>query len=261
MPDGLEAKTLFLDNLAYVERAAIRICSQSGVQGDAVDDFVSHVTLKLMENDYAVLRQFRSTSSITTYLSTVVVRQFVEFQRQLGGRWRSSAAATRIGPPAPELERLVYRQGYTLSQAAQKLRSSGRSELSDLELARMLAQLPVRDPLRPAQTSSELTLDGLVAADRADEQIRADEAEVRRDHLVAAMRAALESFSPEDRTILWMRFAERSSVPDIARAIEKASKPLYRRVDQLRERLRDALEQRGVRPEDVSGLMEDGERE
>jgi hypothetical protein len=54
--------------------------------------------LKLIENDYRILRSFEGLASLGTYLTTVIARLFLDFQIHEWGRWRPSAAATRLGP-------------------------------------------------------------------------------------------------------------------------------------------------------------------
>jgi RNA polymerase sigma factor (sigma-70 family) len=163
--------------------------------------------------------------------------------------------AERLGPPAPELEALVHREGYSLQQAGEKLRTSGRTTLSDAELARMLESLPVRGPLRPVEVASDSVLEAVEEASRADQAVDAAEETTRRGEMLDALKRALERMDPEDRMIVRMHFMDGRVLADVARALRLEQKPLYRRVERLRTQLREYLESEGVRDADVRGVV------
>jgi RNA polymerase sigma factor for flagellar operon FliA len=173
------AEALFLEHLKWIDRAATFASIKKGMRGADVEDFAARVRMALIEDDYGVVRRFDGGSEFKTYLSTVIMRLLVNFQRELGGRWRASAAASRLGPPADELERLVHRDGFTLPQAGEKLRTEGRTTLSDAELARLFGQLPDRAPLRPEVQEPVKGLEGR-GDSRADERVMEAEAGSRR---------------------------------------------------------------------------------
>ena len=52
-----------------------------------------------------------------------------------------------------------------------------------------------------------------------------------------------------------MHFAEGYTLADVARALRLEQKPLYRRVERLRARLRALLESAGLGGDDVRGLL------
>ena len=255
MLDREAAEALFLKHLDWIDRVASRACSNNGVWGDDAEDFTAWVRMKLVEDDYFVVRRFLGNSEITTYLASVVVRHFVNFQREQRGRWRPSAAAERLGAPAVDLERLVRRDGYTLQQAGEKLRTAGRTRLSDVELARLLAQLPERAPLRPVVGEPATGMDAAPGAWRADERVTETEADARRAEMLGVLGTAMEQLEPEEQLIVKLHFAEGHTVADVARALRLDQKPLYRRVERLRARLRALLESAGLGADDVRGLL------
>lgn len=247
---------LFLDNLAWIEKVAGIVCRKHGVWGDDAEDFASVAKLKLMENDYADLRKFRGDCSATTYIATLVVRRFHEYTRERWGRWRNSAAAEREGQLAKDLETLVHRDGCTLAQAAEQLRSAGKTSLSDTELARILARLPARQPLRAKEVGAPV-IENAPDVNTADSRIGGMELDRQRSALLAALFKVMEQLPAEERNILRMRFADGRSVADVARALRLEQKPLYRRIDQIRAKLRVDLERYGVTADDVRELLAD----
>jgi restriction system protein len=61
-----------------------------------------------------------------------------------------------------------------------------------------------------------------------------------------ALDEALKTLEPEDRLIVQMRFGDGYSVADVARVLQVPPKTLYRRVEGLRLRLREYLENSGI---------------
>lgn len=256
MLDQLNPEAIVVENLAHIQKSATVAARQFGLHGDDAEDFASWVKIRLMEDDYAVIRKFRGESGIRTYLTTVILRMLFAYSRELRGRWRPSAAAERLGPPADELERLVHRDGYSLPQASEKLRTEGRTALTDRELAELFAQLPHRQPLRPTEISSESLLDDAEGASRADERVTAAEARAERRNLLARIGRALAQLTPEDQAIVRLHFQENLSVADVARALNLEQKPLYRRIPRLRERLRELLKREGISEAAVRALLQ-----
>jgi RNA polymerase sigma factor for flagellar operon FliA len=255
MLDREAAEALFLEHLDWIDKVAAISCARSGIRGAVAEDFASQVRMKLLEDDYGIIRRFAGNSGLRTYLATVVTRQLVDFQRGQGGRWRASAAAERIGPPAPELERLVRREGYTLQQAGEKLRTAGRTTLSDAGLARLLGQFPERAPLRPEVQEPATGMGAAPGVSRADERVTEAEAGTRRADMLGALQAALKQLDEEDQLVMRLHFAEGQTVADVARALRLDQKSLYRRVERLRVRLRKLLESAGLSGDDVRGLL------
>ena len=258
MLDREDAEARFLKHLDWIDRFASRACGSQSLWGADAEDFTAWVRMKLMEDDYAVVRSFVGNSELKTYLATVISRHLVNYVREQRGRWRPSAAAERLGAVAVELERLVRGGGYTLQQAGEKLRTSGRTSLSDAELARLLGQIPERAPLRPEVQEPAAGLDA-PGGSRADERVMNAEAESRRAEMRDVLGRALEQLELEERLIVQMHFAQGHTVADVARALRLEQKPLYRRVDRLRARLRGFLERAGLHRDDVRGFLHESD--
>lgn len=255
MTDRTDLEAVFLAQLAWIDRVSSITCAKYGVWGAEAEDFAGWMRMKLVEDDYAVLRNFRGGSELKTYLASVVVHHFITYNRAQRGRWRPSAAAERLGSPVRELETLVRREHYTLEQAGEKLRTAGITTLSDIELARLLAKVPTRGPLRPVQVDPEAVLDATPNASLADERVTAAESEARHGEMMGALGQALEQLEPEEQVIVKMHFADGYTVADVARALGLEQKPLYRRIERLRARLKAFLEGAGLRGDDVRGLL------
>jgi RNA polymerase sigma factor (sigma-70 family) len=239
-PERQRLEALFLSQLGWIERVAAAICRRHGLARDDADEFASWTTLKLIEDDYAVLRKFRGESAVTTYLAVVIAMLFRDYRTHRWGRWRPSAAARRRGALAVRLETLIYRDRLRLEQAGELLRTAGQTHLSDRELAALLAELPTRSR-RPTDAGPDALTDRS-ATDRADDLLVAGEADATKK----TISGLLERLPPEERLMLQLRFWEGLSVAEIARGLGLPQKPLYRRLDRALTDLRGLLVQAGM---------------
>lgn len=252
MPTREVLEQLFLANLPAVEKILGALARRHALSRDAAEEFAAWANLRLIENDYAVLAKFRGESSLPTYLTVVLAMLFREYRVQEWGRWRPSAAAKRGGPLAISLETLVNRDGISLAEAGERLRTSGVTTMSDKELATLVAEFPVRTPLRPAQ-AIEPPADA-VGADRADDIVVLEESSSAAAAAQTALDRALAELPGEDRLIVRLHYMESMSVADIARGLSLPQKPLYRRLERLLGLLRTGLERAGVSRDHVREL-------
>ena len=229
---------LFLEHLPVIDRILAIIARRNALPAADAEEFAAWARVRLTDGDYAILRKFGGRSSLKTYLSVVLSNLFRDYRNSTWGRWRPSAAATRLGPLAIRLEELVSRDGCAVREAIGILRSSGATE-SDAELTRLAARLPRR--------MTEKT----VSVDEVEETLPAprpappaqDEERTRVEH---ALLASIDELPDEDRVITRMRFWDGVSVADIAKALGLDQKPLYRRIEAIQRRLRDSLARHGV---------------
>jgi RNA polymerase sigma factor for flagellar operon FliA len=253
--DRPAVERLFLEQLPAIERVIGALCRRHGLTADDAEEFGSVARLKLIEDDFAVMRKFRGEASLPTYLTVVIARLLQEHRIARWGRWRPSAESRRRGNVAVLLETMVRRDGLRFDEAAERLRTSGETALSDRELAVLLAALPHRAPLRPVEVASESAHDA-PAAEQADDFIERDHIAREQRDVQDALQAALAELNPEEQVIVRMRFWEGLSVADAARALGHEQKPLYRRLERALEQMRSHLEQRGLSRGDVVTLLE-----
>ncbi len=242
---------LFLSELALIERVIGWVCVRRCLRGADAEDFASTVKLRLIENDYEILGRFEGRSSLKTYVTVVVNRLYLDYQRERFGKWRSSAQARRLGPLALRLEALLYRDGRTFEEACRVLQtdpgvSEPREALYELSL-----KLPFRGLRRavsghdhePAEPASGPSL--IEQAER--------EALARRIFLV--LRRALGRLPARERIILRLHVEAGLSLADVARSLGEEQKALYRKRDALLKRLRFDLEAEGIRDRDARELL------
>lgn len=243
---GKTPQDLFLAHLDLIERVISFTCRRHGVRSEEAEELASVVKTKLVEEDYAVFRKFEGQSKLSTYLTTVVQRLFLDWQRARRGRPRPSAAARRMGALAIRLERLLYWDGFSFDEACRILQENHGAEVSWQELEEVAGRLPPR-VIERRHEGGERTEWLPTSGERPDEAALAREREEEARRVVEVLEEALETLEPEDRVILRMRFEDDFTVADIARGLGLEQKPLYPRIEKLKRTLRRELETRGLR--------------
>jgi RNA polymerase sigma factor (sigma-70 family) len=237
----------FLDNLPVIDRVIGVLARRHALSAADAEDFGSWARARIIDKDYAVLRKYAGRSSLATYLSTVITNRFEDYRNSIWGRWRPSAAATRIGPIGIRLEELLYRDGHSLREAIGVLQSAGVT-LSDSEITRLCAKIPVRE------ATGEVGLDELDDASTID-PAPAGTTDDETAEVVAAVRAALGQLSPEEQIIMRMRFWDDISVADIARTLRTEQSPLYRKLESIKNRMRAILATYGIDHQRAAELL------
>jgi RNA polymerase sigma factor for flagellar operon FliA len=220
---------------------------------DEAEDLSAAVKVKLLEDDYAVLRKFEGRSSVRTYLTTVVARCFLDSRTERWGRWRPSAQARRLGAVAVLLDRLLTRDGVAFDEACERLRANHGVPLSRGELEAIRVQLPSRVGRRFVDESEirERAAEGTAEEEALDVAAHLSEA----DRVEAALGSAVAALPPEDRLLLRMKFQDNLQVSRIAQLLGLDQKPLYRRLEQVMKVLRGELEARGIQRDRVLDIL------
>jgi len=224
-----------------IARAAAR---RRRLTPDESEEFRSIVRLRLIEDNYSIIREFRGSSSFRTFLTVVIARQCLDYRASSWGRWRVSSKAKRLGDTAVALERLMGRDGLPFDRAAVTIKETEPAVTTE-RLQELANQLPTR--MKRIRVGEELLDDCSAATPPPDACLSRREGR----RVVGALAGALTTLDPIDRRIMKLRFSEGLSVVGIARqeGLEQAS--LYRRVERILRRLRREIEGRGVNSTDV----------
>ncbi len=248
-----ECRSLLLENLDFIERTVRAIARRNALSHWEADDLAGQVKLRLISGDYAVFRKFRGKSQLTTYLTTVIQNIFRDFRIQQWGKWRPSAAAKRCGEVGVQLEALLYRDGFTVSEAFELLRTRFGVDTADRELHEIV------DKLRPRTTrrfESDVVLSSLSAPERGDRRVVDGERLAAQERVSGALKAALAGLSAEDRLILKLRFADGLTIRAIAKTLGLDQRRIYGRVRKLLSEVRARIVEAGVRCEEALELLD-----
>ena len=248
----LEAPQLLTSNLALVDRTIAFACRRYRFTPEDAEEFASVVKLKLVDDDYAVLRAYEERSSFSTFINIVVQRLALDYLNHLWGKWHSSAEAKRLGDSAVELERLLHRDGRSLDEAATIL-CARHPGLTRESLASLAARLPVRAP-RHYEVDLEEADSVSTRADAEERLMTADRKRLS-ERIAAVVSDILARLPDDDRLILQLRFEGELTVAQIARMLHIEQKLLYRRIEQRMRELKRELQKNGIAWRDVLDLI------
>jgi RNA polymerase sigma factor for flagellar operon FliA len=239
--------------LAEGDRVAALIARRHRLSANDAEDFRSHVAVKLLDDDCAVLRKFQGRSSLRTYLTIVIGRLLLDYRTSAWGKWRPSAEARRAGPTAILLERLTTRDGYGFDEACEILRTNHQVPETRGDLEALAARLPARARRR---FEGEDSLEHLPASGVAsDRQVAAAERAATTDRVFTILNRVKGELPAQDQVILAMRFEDGRAVSEIAAMLHLDQKPLYRRLDRLLQALRAALQREHIDAATVAELI------
>jgi RNA polymerase sigma factor (sigma-70 family) len=241
-----EPSELLLQNLTALQQVITATCRHKGMRPDDIEEFSGVVRLRLVENDYAVIRAYQGRSSFKTFLASVVTRMLIDHQRHEWGKWRGSAGAERLGEVAVELERLLHRDGHPLEEALAVV-CAHHPELTRVQLIELSAQLAPRN----RRTVVTLEEAGDIPFHEADRIENADTA-ARISQIVVAFIAALPR---AEQLVFKLRFDSAMSVTEISRSLHLQYGPLWRGLQKRFQELRQRLERAGIGNADIEKLV------
>jgi RNA polymerase sigma factor (sigma-70 family) len=203
---------LLVANYPLVEEIVRFVARRHRLTPDDANELGSLVRYKLVEDNYHVLRSFQHRSSMRTYLTTVVSRVWLDWQVERWGKWRPSVGAKRLGDTAVRLERLLFRDRLSFSEACETLRNSGIG-VSETQLDRLRASLRSRP--RPVVCSiEEVDPSQCVAM----EEGQPNDPSMMTPALRRALFQAMERLPVTERRLLTLRFVRGWTISRIARA-------------------------------------------
>jgi RNA polymerase sigma factor (sigma-70 family) len=240
------------DEWKTVERMIAFICRRYGLRGADAHDFASIVAVKLYENDCSIIRQYRGESQPQTYLRTVIQRIYLDERVRSRGKWHPSGEASRLGPAAEELERMVYREGLPLDQAIARVRGA-HPEVTHEAAESLFARLPRR------VQRSMISLDDIAltasAADQTDMLAIDHERRKISREASAVIRDLLATLEDRDRLMLQLQFESNIQLSQIARSFGVDQMSLYRRRQKIYGQLAKALAAAGIAEAEVRDLI------
>lgn len=248
----MDHQRLLIDHLDLIDQIVRTTGRRRHLSAPEREDFAGFVHLRLIEDDYAILRKFQNRSTLWTYLAMVIERLSLDFCAEKWGRWRPSAMAERLGPVAVNLERLVTRDSHSVDEAIEILRTNHDVSLSESELRGIWDQLPTRT--RTISVGEEAAA-AVSSDDSSEARIEDSDRRKRIERLQRALQTAFEQIPAQDRVLIALRFDQDMSMVEIAKITGTSVPTLHRRLDRSVKQLRAALSRSGFDPRDVGSLI------
>jgi RNA polymerase sigma factor (sigma-70 family) len=248
----MDARKLLEENLALIERVIRYTARRQRLDEAEAEEFASVVKLRLVDNDYAVIRKFGGRCRFATFMTIVVQRMLLDYRIHCWGKWHASAEAKRLGDLAVELEQLLYRDGRTIDEVLPQL-GTRYPETTRKLLEELAARLPGRRARRRMVDIEEA--ESVAVHSDTEDNAMSDERARMSERVSSVMRDAIAKLPEHDRLILKLRFDSRMTGAEIARSMQIEQKLLYRRIDKLLRDLRGELERAGIDPRDAADLI------
>lgn len=257
MPNDMahrKARGGLVENLEVVNEVIQKICRRRSLDAQEGEELSSIVKLKLIEGQKGIFGKYRGESSLKTYLLKVVDRIFLDWRISRWGKWRPSAAARRGGERYRIIERLLYRERYSLSEAVQILKIDFQWSLTSTEICNIAKRVPARQERHFVPLESHTLLAD--ASGKSPEEVSMSPQRRRRRREIGRMLAqAYSLLTPEERILLRLRFKEGLSIVEISRCLALNQRRLYRSFEAILRRLRTFLEAKGLRREELALLI------
>lgn len=248
-----DPESLFLSHLKWVERTAVFVARKHGYGSEDADDFCSHTKIKLLEDDYAVFRKFRSRSSLRLYLKTVIHRLYIDYEIAQRGKWRPSTTAQNLGPVAVQLEELLHWKHHSFEEAFEILNTRHGGTVHRNDLLDIAGKLPKRwgrttIQFVPLSRSSDPEA---TAGKGSDGSQGSETARVLGD----VLSQAISQLSGSDRLMLRMRFQDDFTFEEIARFVKKKKMQVYGRLRKILADLQEELVSQGISTTEVQEVL------
>lgn len=235
-----------------IQKKLHHLSRRSGLPEHEAEEFRSWALFKLVEDDSRVLASWKGRSSFPTFLTVVLVNLMRDYRTHIWGKWRPTAAARRQGREAVLLEQLCFRDGLSLDEAMERMRTEHEVSLSRAELERMAASLTRRTERRRVSEEELLRIpvDGQV-------EVRIEDAERSRteEQLQGLLTPLLQSLAAEDRLLLKLHYWDGLSMAAISPVLGRPQRELYSLRDKCLKKIRRILEEAGLDPERVRALL------
>lgn len=244
--DTTYLRELLVANLPAIDRLIEFVCRRNRLEFGEADDFASLVKLKLVDDDYAILRKFQGRSALGTYLNVVIQRLFLDYRNEKWGKWRPSAHAKRYGDAGVALDTFIHRDGLTLDDAVARVARDAALGITEDEARKIAATLPAREP-RPHETDlAHVDREVSIAGRSVEENAARSEAAAIATSVRGCLERVTATLDAESRLVMKLRYRDMLAVADIARLTGADQRRLYRRIDAVLARFRQELERSGI---------------
>ena len=212
-------KAFLEKHLSVIDKAIMAACRRHDVLEDQAEEFASHTKLKLIENDYQLIRSFQGKSSFQTYLFTVINRIFIDWLRMIKGRWRPSEYAKRLGSMGIKLEELMARKKLSYQEACYAIKINHGVSLDSSEYRKLADKISKQLLSNPKQVDIPLEEIKVSKSSLKDPVIDKNSQAIR-EKIASIIKDVRESLDANDKLILKMHFHDNLGISAISRILK-----------------------------------------
>jgi len=261
----MSPEEIFEANLEDVEAVARSICKRHYIYGKEADDFVSSVKEKLIEDDFRRIRAYRGISTFRAYLHTVISRIYSDQMRKIYGRYRPSAKAKSLGPVAVILECLINER-HSFDEAYEILTTNHCISITKKRAYEIYCKLPEGKVRGLSIDVGDEELLGIAdTKNRPDQMLLNKELLKEKEEVLLTLEKVREkivkSLSEEDRLILKMKFQDDMETPKIAKALNRQTNYVNRRIRNILSMFKREILSKGISEDDAIDVIKDMEGE
>lgn len=251
--EAVSAEALFLEELAAIDHALSFACRRSGLIGADAEDFGSYVKVRLIENDYALIRKYEGRSPFAAFIGVVIQRMLLDYRIHQWGRWHASAEAKRLGDLGIAIESMLRRDGYTIDEALAPLQRRWPT-LRREEVEAIDARLPTR-AMRPRTVALEATEEPRVDCDGVESRVVHAEETALAERIATIVRSSIRAMSEDDRALIRLHFDCGMTIAEVSRLLGQDQQSLYATLRRILRTLRRHLGSAGITYRDVTEIV------
>ena len=241
------------------------------------EECVSDLILKIVENDYEILRSFPGGNDykIATYLFTVLYRKAIDITRGDEGQYRPSTKAKKLGRCTVELEKQLY-YGSSLQEAHQTMLNIEECRNITFDDAQKIENKIRRKTGKPKPTTEYVSDINTLYGESSDEYPDITTGKPLNEHLVDGvhnkdplenfeeeegnevrkqfqklMASFMDKLKGEDLIIFNMSFFKSVNVSQIARSINQERYFVATKIKELLEDFKELLIKNDLSLEDL----------
>ena len=249
---GPPGRQRFVQRLDLILHKLDLVARRRHMQPEEREDFISWALLRMVESDYAVVRDWRGEARFRNYLNVVVSRLLLDFRNHRWGRFRVSKIARRAGRAAELLDVMIHRDRFTAEEAVELVMRNHRTDADRPRLRALAERLPERQSRR-VYPLEDAALPSVPPA--ATDDLRRGERRALCAELQHTLDEALGDMRCDDLRILVLRFCCGCTADEIGEDLDLDRRRVYQRIETLLARLRRRLCGEGFEAADVLDLV------
>ncbi|HSF14074.1 MAG TPA: hypothetical protein VLK65_00815 [Vicinamibacteria bacterium] len=250
-----QARAIYDANLDLIEKVVRRVARRNRLSADEAEQLRSDVHFKLLRDNCTCLGKLRHVNRLEPFLVVLATNELRDARIKKWGRWRPPTAVERMGRVAGLLYRQVDRNGCSMNEAIERVRSKVGLTISREELASVAARLPGTRQRRFVLSCEPDELPAPASVEEVESNTLRRELAPLARKARAALTKALSNLETEERILLKLFYLKGLRWSEIGRARAFDRKRIFRAKDSMHSRLQKALKAEGLGWDELEGML------